>query len=74
MKAILLPNGCCFHKNGRGAKNFSCPPHFLRAGAASGLSPPTLPILLEIRAYKNHYSVVTGYFRIAVETPLFHEI
>ena len=36
IKALLLPNGRGFHKNGRGAKKFSCPPHCLRAGAASG--------------------------------------
>ena len=35
-KILLLPNWHGFHKNGRGAKHFSCPPHFLRAGAASG--------------------------------------
>ena len=27
--------GVAFMKNGRGSKKFSCPPHFLRAGAAS---------------------------------------
>ena len=36
IKALLFPNGRGFMKNGRGPKNFSCPPHFLRAGAASG--------------------------------------
>ena len=40
-----------------------------------GRSPPTLQIFLEIRAYKNHHSVVKGYFRLrAVEKPLFHKI
>ena len=37
--------------------------------------PPTLQIFLEIKAYKNHYSVVKGYFGLkAVEKPLFHKI
>ena len=29
-----------------------------RKGGAGGRSPPTLQIFLEIRAYRNHYSVV----------------
>ena len=37
--------------------------------------PPTLQSFLEVRAYKNHYSVVKGYVRLkAVEKPLFHKI
>ena len=37
-------------------------------------SPPTLQIVLKIRAYKNHYSVEKGHFRLeAVEKSLFHE-
>ena len=44
-------------------------------GGAGGRSPRTLQMFLEIRAYKNHYSVVEGYFRLkAVEKPLFHKI
>ena len=29
-----------------------------------GAQPPNSAIFLEIRAYKNHYSVVKGYFRL----------
>ena len=40
-----------------------------------GVQPPNSAIFLEIGAYKNHYSVAKGYFRLtAVEKPLFHKI
>ena len=40
-----------------------------------GCSLPNSANVLEIRAYKNHYSFVKGYFRLkAVEKPLFHKI
>ena len=40
-----------------------------------GTQPPPLQMFLEIRAYKNHCSVVKGYFRLkAVKKPLFHKI
>ena len=40
-----------------------------------GSQPPRSSIFLEIRAYKNHYSVVKGYFRLkAIEQPSFHKI
>ena len=37
-----------------------------------GVQPPTLQIFLEIRAYKNQYSVVKGCFTL-IEKPLFHK-
>ena len=40
-----------------------------------GARPPNSANFLEIRAYKNHYSVLKGYFRLkAVEKPLFRKI
>ena len=53
-----------------GIRGWSLPSCYLK-----GAQPPTLQISLEIRAYRNHYSVVKGYFGLkAVETPSFYKI
>ena len=52
-----------------GIRGWSLPSCYVK-----GAQPPTLQISLGIRAYRNHYSVVKGYFRVkAVEKPSFYK-
>ena len=46
-----------------------------REARGRGRAPQLCKGFLEIRAYKNHYSVVKGHFGLkAVEKPLFHKV